>query len=117
MLQQLDGHVPSDLPAGFGLVGLWDGGGGRSGDPKGFAMWLDASCRNISVTTWTTADPIPEGPRVGLFTLVSFVPPTCPSPGPRPCFAYRAHVTPGLAEVDIVGVRRAEADEIVRSIG
>jgi hypothetical protein len=115
ILQGLDGHVPTDLPRGFGLEGLFDGGEG-SGAPKGSAIWVDASCRSVSVTTWATSAEVGEGPRVGLFTLTSAVPPTCVSPGPTPCLAYRARLAPGLVEVDTVGIDRADADEIISSI-
>ena len=115
MLEVLDGHVPEELPAGFGLVGVFGGGEG-SGAATGSAMWVDASCRSVSVTAWATSDVVGTGPRVGLFTLTSAVPPTCISPGPRPCLTYRARLDPGLVEVDIVGVDRSEADEVVASI-
>ena len=113
LLPQLYGHVPSGLPAGFGLLGLWDGGVGGPGET---AMWFDASCRNVTVETWASSDPIPDGPTVGLFTFTSGVPPTCATPGPKPCLSYRAHLAPGLVEVDTVGLARAEADAIVRSV-
>ena len=114
MLSQLDGHVPTDLPAGFGLLGLWGGLGGA--DPEGTAIWFDTSCRNVAIDTWASSDPIPDGPTVGVFTLTSGVPPTCATPGPKPCLSYRAHLAPGLVEVDTVGLARSEADAIVRSV-
>ena len=115
MLQALDRHVPSSLPVGFGLVGLWGSGGGGSGDPKGFVLWVDASCRTISVTTWASSDAITAGPLVGSFTLTSSGPPKC-STRPLPCLVYKARLSPGLVEVDTVGLNRAAADEVVRSI-
>lgn len=115
MLEVLDRHVPAELPVGFGLVGVFGGGQG-SGAPKGSALWVDAACRTISVTTWATPEDVSSGPRVGLFTLTSAVPPTCISPGPRPCLAYRAGLDPGLVEVDVVGIDRSDADDLVRSI-
>jgi hypothetical protein len=114
MLSQLDGHVPSHLPSGFGLLGLWGGGG--SGDPVGTALWFDASCRNIAIMTWASSDPISDGRIVGRFTVVEGVPATCITPGPHPCLSYRAHLEPGLVEVDTVGLSRSEADELVRSV-
>jgi hypothetical protein len=115
MLEVLDQHVPTELPVGFGLVGVFGGGQG-SGAPKGSAVWVDAACRTISVTTWVTPEDVGSGPRVGLFTLTSAVPPTFVSPGPRPCLAYRAGLDPCLVEVDVVGIDRSNADNVVRSI-
>jgi hypothetical protein len=115
MLEVLDRHVPAELPVGFGLVGVFGGGQG-SGAPKGLALWVDAACRTISVTTWATTEDVGSGPRVGLFTRTSAVPPTCISPGPKPCLAYRAELDPGLVEVDVVGIDRSDADDLVRSI-
>jgi hypothetical protein len=89
MIEQMSGHLPSALPEGFGLVGLFGGGEG-SGASRGFVMWEDASCRTVSVETWATSDDIAEGPQVGAFTLTSRISPTCSSVGPTPCFAYRA---------------------------
>ncbi len=114
---QLDGHVPSRLPSGFGLLGLWGGSGGGSRVPVGTAMWFDASCRNIVIMTWTSSDPIPEGRIVGRFTAVTGVPATCTRPGPRPCLSYQAQIPPGHVEVDVVGLSPSQADALVRSVG
>jgi hypothetical protein len=115
MLEVLDGHVPEELPAGFGLVGVFGGEQGSSA-PKGSAIWVDSACRTVSITTWATSEAIGPGPRVGLFALTSAVPSTCISPGPMPCLAYRAGLDPGLVAVDIVGIDRSNADDVVRSI-
>ncbi len=114
---QLDGHVPSRLPSGFGLLGLWGGSGGGSRVPVGTAMWFDASCRNIVIMTWTSSDPIPEGRIVGRFTAVTGVPATCTRPGPRPCLSYQNQIPPGHVEVDVVGLSPSQADALVRSVG
>ena len=115
ILDALDGHVPTALPTGFGLLGLWGVGEGR-GEMKGYAIWADDSCRTVAVGTWVVGDPVGEGPRVGAFTLTSEVPSTCVRPGPAPCLAYRARLSPGLVEVAVVGIDRSAADEIVRSM-
>ena len=116
ILDALNGHVPTALPPGFGLYGLWGGGEGE-GAARGHAIWADASCRTVAVTTWAVSEEVGEGPRVGPFTLTAGVPSTCTRPGPTPCLAYRAELSPGLVQVDIVGIDRAAADEIVRSMG
>jgi hypothetical protein len=115
LLDALSGHAPSELPAGLGLYGLWGELEG-SGAPRGYAIWVDGSCRSVAVTTWATSEQIDEGPRVGLFTLTSEIPSTCVRPGPAPCLAYRAPLSPGLVEVAIVGIDRVAADGIVRKI-
>lgn len=119
MLTLLDGHLPQGLPAGFGLVRVDDGRGLGSGMPTGAALWVDPSCRTVSIAVWPRSDPVGPGPRVGRFTLTSTSSasvPTCMRPGPSPCLAYRAPLFPGVIEVDIVGMDRSGADAIVRSI-
>jgi hypothetical protein len=108
----LAGHVPPRLPEGFGLEGLWGDGTGS------YARWGDARCRTIGIETWTNPTPIPSpwpsGPKAGAFTLVGHEPPTCVTPGPKPCFAFRAQMPPGLVEVDVVGLPQREAFALVR---
>lgn len=114
MLDRLHGHVPYRLPDGFGLLGLYDGGEG-TGAPIGAAMWVDASCRRISVQVWEVQDEPIHGPKVGDFVLTHEMA-SCGSP-PGPCLTYRAHLDPGLVQIETAGIPRAEANEIVRSVG
>ena len=110
----LAGHVPPRLPDGFGLEGLW---GNETGN---YARWGDARCRTIGVETWTDPTPLPSpwpsGPKAGAFTLVGPKPPTCVTPGPKPCFAFQSQMPPGLVEVDVVGLTRREAFALVRGM-
>jgi hypothetical protein len=110
LASSVGGHVPTRLPDGFGLEGLW-------GDNEGsLAIWIDGRCRNVAIETWTESHAVRSGPQVGAFTLVGRLPPTCRTPGPKPCFAFQSAMPPGLVEVDTVGLSRRDATRVVRSI-
>jgi hypothetical protein len=116
IVEQLAGHVPRHLPAGFGLAGVWES---RLEPEGGLAIWTDAECREVTVRVYrgTAGEVDPAGPRVGEWTLVDDSP-GCASaaPGETRCVSYAAESGADVLAVQTVGLERAEADAVVRSI-
>lgn len=110
----LEGHVPADLPDGFGLAHLWMGPAGLSGS----ALWTDDRCREIKVgLTFEGAGPV-DGVALGPWTVASSAPDACGNAvlGVGRCLAYDAAIDGRQIVVRTMGMERDEADRVVLSI-
>jgi hypothetical protein len=111
---RLGGHVPTSLPSGFGLLGVWGEGDGY----EGLAVWADARCRQVLIYLWPQHSDGFAGPRVGPWTVIVDAPGDCFSSelGSYRCLDYRARVDEGTISVVPRGFDRAAADPIVLSV-
>ncbi len=116
IVEQLAGHVPGELPAGFGLAGVWESHLRPAG---GLAIWTDDRCREVVVRVYRgTAGSVDlRGPRVGDWTVVADSP-ECgdAGQGPSPCFGYAADSGPDVLGVTTRGLDRAQSEALVESI-
>ena len=115
LVDQMKGHVPLSLPSGFGLAEAWAEGDGT----LGAAMWSDAACREVRVALSSSRALPPGGPRVGAWTVTVDAPKACGNAvlGDARCLGYLANAEGGITViVQMMGLDRAEGDEIVLSI-
>ena len=114
LVDQMKGHVPLSLPSGFGLSEAWSDGDGFIGA----ALWSDVGCREVSVALASHRAEPPDGPRVGAWTVTVNAPGACGNSvlGDARCLGYLTNVDDGTLIVRMMGLDRAEGDEIVLSI-
>jgi len=123
--EAIDGHVPTWLPDGFGLVGAWGPPSqGLGPDFAAEAVWADDECREIDLTYWNRIEGVarlPDKPRVGDW-FVTDKPGACGNAvlGDARCLWYftqpeSAGIRVQLS-VSMTGVSRRTGDAIVRSI-
>lgn len=108
------GHVPSDLPEGFGLANVW----GQGDRMLGSATWTDGQCREVTVGVGPRAG-FPEGVQIGGdWFLTADAPGECGNAvlGTGRCLRYMAIVENGTILVSMIGLDRSEGDPIVYSI-
>jgi hypothetical protein len=110
----MSGHLPEWLPNGFGLVGAWQT------TPQGAgAIWVDATCREVSVWFSRTGT-INDSPvlSVGPWAVIDDVPDGCGNAvmGMGRCVDYQAAASPGQVSVQTIGMERSVGDYIVLSI-
>jgi hypothetical protein len=121
----IDGHLPTWLPDGFGLVGAWGlPSQGLGADFAAEAVWADDECREIDLTYWNRIEGVsrlPDKPRVGDW-FVTDKPGACGNAvlGDARCLWYftqpeSAGIRVQLS-VSMMGVSRRIGDAIVRSI-
>jgi hypothetical protein len=123
--EAIDGHLPTWLPDGFGLVGAWGlPSQGLGADFAAEAVWADDECREIDLTYWNRIEGVsrlPDKPRVGDW-FVTDKPGACGNAvlGDARCLWYftqpeSAGIRVQLS-VSMMGVSRRIGDAIVRSI-
>jgi hypothetical protein len=106
-------HVPTWLPRGMGLVEAFGSGEGFSGG----AYFADVRCREVELWFWRSAD-VGDGERMGPWVVQESSPGDCFNAvlGSARCIIYNTVVHGGSVGVQMMGLERAEADKIVRSI-
>jgi len=110
----MQGHVPGDLPEGFGIARVWGAGDGTVGS----ATWTDVRCREVTVGLGKRVA-FPQGvPIDGDWFVTVDAPGGCGNAvlGTGRCLRYMAIVDDGTILVSMIGLDRAEADPIVFSI-
>jgi hypothetical protein len=114
LVEQMRGHVPTRLPAGFGLETAWQKGDGM----EGAALWADEKCREVFMALWPGHSSTLVGPKVGDWTVTADAPGECGNAelGSARCLVYHVFVDEGTLGVQMMGLERAEGDEIVLSI-
>ena len=115
MVDQMNGHVPLMLPEGFGLAEAWGVGEGLRGN----VLWADARCREVRVAFSSDTKRLTiDGPKVGAWTVTVDAPGQCGNGvlGDARCLGYAATAEDGTLIVQMMGLNRAEGDEIVLSI-
>lgn len=106
VISLLHDHLPTWLPAGFGLSGaLSDSAGAR-------AFWSDQTCRLVSVSLSSAG----HGP--GSWTVTYDKPHACGSfvMGLGECIGYSIGTSDGEVDVQTIGLTRSDADHLVHSI-
>lgn len=113
-VRMIGGHAPTDLPGDFGLVFAV----GRGDGYRTAALWADSNCRQVFLALWPREESIPDGPKVGIWTVTDDVPDACGNGvlGTGRCLNYRATFSEGTIGVQMIGVDRPEGDQIVASI-
>jgi hypothetical protein len=110
----MQGHVPGDLPEGFGIAEVWGPGDGMVAS----ATWTDGRCREVTVGLGKRVA-FPQGVPIdgGWFVTVD-APGDCGNAvlGTGRCLRYMAIVDGGTVSVSMIGLDRVEADPIVVSI-
>jgi hypothetical protein len=115
LVEQMRGYVPSHLPDSFGLIGAWGEGDGA----EGAAIWADTNCREVFVSLQGGHPSLPDGPTVGSWTVTADEPGDCGNAvlgEAARCLNYQAHVDDGTLFVQMMGLARADGDDIVLSI-
>jgi hypothetical protein len=121
----IDGHLPTWLPDGFGLVGAWGPPSQLGPDFAAEAVWADEECREIDLTYWARIEGVhrfPDKPRVGDWFVITNVPGGCYNPvlGEARCLEYFTQPESAGSRVQLsvsmMGVNRRAGDAIVRSI-
>jgi hypothetical protein len=115
---QVDGHLPTWLPSGFGLSGSWQA---EHGDPTtgGSATWTDGRCRSIQLSYFGPRSSVTlSGPKVGAWTVIADTTGGCSVKelGIGRCVVYTAFVDDHRLNVETIGLEREEGDRIVGSI-
>jgi hypothetical protein len=67
LTEAIDGHLPTLLPDGFGLVGAWGPPSQYGPDFAAEAVWADDQCREIDLIYWNRIEGVhrfPDKPRV-----------------------------------------------------
>ena len=105
----LHGHVPDDLPPGFGLAGEVTSRVGFEG-----VEWTDSRCRSVLVNLLTGATSPEEGPSVGRWNVVTDVANQCGNAvmGMGRCLTYQAAAPDGVVVIRMIGLDRDEGDAI-----
>ena len=114
LIDAMHGHVPTDLPEGFGLLGSWGAGEG----PAASGIWADHDCREVRVGVVDDNPTEATGPSVGPWTVTADLADGCGNAvlGEGRCLSYVANADDGIVIVSMMGIDRPEGDQIVRSI-
>ena len=107
------GKLPTWLPEGFGFMqGYGPAYGGYA-----YGVWADGTCREIALYASDVAARVPDGPRVGQWTVTADVPDSCGNNvmGTGTCLSYTAVVAGGTYHLQMMGIDREEGDRIARS--
>jgi hypothetical protein len=121
----IDGHVPTWLPDGFGLVGALGPPSQYGPDFAAEAVWADNQCREIDLIYWNRIEGVhrfPDKPRVGDWFVIVDKPGACSNAvlGEARCLGYFSQPeSAGIRvqlSVSMMGVSRRTGDAIVRSI-
>jgi hypothetical protein len=105
----LDGHLPTRLPAGFGLleVDRTTPGGG-----DGYAGWTDSQCRRINLFFEPGETKVRHATRGRIGPWVEL--PRCGTP--RPCIVYQAATEGGRLEFSTWRLSPVIAAAVLRSV-
>lgn len=105
----LDGHVPGWLPAGFGLLTLYQ---------DHSAVWSDQRCREVELGVYGDGTTGPAANTVGRWRIVSDVPDGCGNAvlGRGRCLDYQTKIDHHVITVQMMGLERSDGDRIVHSI-
>ncbi len=125
LTEAIDGHVPTGLPDGFGLVGAWGPPSQYGPDFAAEVVWADDECREIDLIYWNRIEGVhrfPDKPRVGEWFVIVDKPGACSNAvlGEARCLEYftqpeSAGIRVQLS-VTMLGVSRRTGDAIIRSI-
>jgi hypothetical protein len=125
LTEAIDGHLPTLLPDGFGLVGAWGPPSQYGPDFAAEAVWADDQCREIDLIYWNRIEGVhrfPDKPRVGDWFVITDAPGECGNAvlGAARCLRYFMQPESAGIRVQLsvfmMGVSRRTGDAIVRSI-
>lgn len=115
LMDQMDGHVPTYLPDGLGLLSAW----GHGQRLFGAGIWSDKDCREVEVDLLPGPATNLSGPRIGAWTLTGDTARDCGNPVQGEngsCLSYFANVGDKTLRAWMSGITRADGDAIVASI-
>ena len=111
---QMQGHIPTDLPAGFGLAYAWGEGDGMMAQ----ATWTDRHCRLVTVALDAGIEQLRGAPIGEDWYVTSSGPRDCGNSvlGSGRCLRYVTVTEGNTLHVLMIGLDRPEGDRVVRSI-
>jgi hypothetical protein len=109
----MDGHVPTWLPAGMGLVQAFGSSWARGG-----AYFADSRCREVELWLLRSRGQLDGPDRTGSWVVDESAPRACGNAvlGDGRCIDYHVNVDSGQVVVQMMGIERGVADRIVESI-